>query len=163
MLEDKIKGPGYLKKITDRYVRKGRTIGFTNGCFDILHPGHISLLQRAKTLGDRLVVGLNTDRSISRIKGPLRPILAQEDRAAILSALNCVSLVVMFGEDTPLKVLKALKPDILVKGGDYTPETVVGADLMLSWGGQVEVLSLFEDKSTSAIVDKIRRTHSELT
>lgn len=154
--------PG-AQSLVEQWRMLGQKIVFTNGCFDILHPGHISLLQRAKTLGDRLVVGLNTDRSINRIKGSLRPILAQEDRAAILSALNCVNLVVMFDEDTPINLLKALRPDILVKGGDYTPETVVGADLMLSWGGQVEVLSLFEDKSTSAIVDKIRRTHSELT
>jgi D-beta-D-heptose 7-phosphate kinase / D-beta-D-heptose 1-phosphate adenosyltransferase len=143
------------QRLVEHWRMLGQSVVFTNGCFDILHPGHISLLQRAKNLGHKLIVGLNTDASIQRIKGPSRPILAQEDRAALLSALNCVDAVVLFDEDTPLSLLQALRPDILVKGGDYTPETVVGAELMPTWGGRVEILDLLGEKSTTAIVQKI--------
>jgi len=144
------------QSLAEHWRMLGQTIVFTNGCFDILHPGHVSLVQRAKKLGDRLVVGLNTDASIRRIKGPSRPILTQDDRAAILAALNCVDVVVLFDEDTPVNLLKSLRPDVLVKGGDYTPDTVVGADLVNTWGGRVEILDLVGKKSTTAIVEKIR-------
>jgi D-beta-D-heptose 7-phosphate kinase/D-beta-D-heptose 1-phosphate adenosyltransferase len=140
----------------------GRTVVFTNGCFDLLHPGHVSLLRRAAALGDKLVVALNTDHSIRRIKGSGRPILGEKDRAAMVAALDCVDLVVLFDQDTPLDLLKALRPDVLVKGGDYAPETVVGADLVKSWGGRVEILPLVPGVSTSRIVETIRggRTHA---
>jgi len=144
------------QRLVEHWRMLSQKVVFTNGCFDILHPGHVSLLQRAKNLGHRLIVGLNTDASVRRIKGPSRPILAQEDRAALLSALSCVDAVVFFDEDTPLSLLQALRPDILVKGADYTPETVVGAELMPTWGGRVEILDLVEERSTTAIVEKIR-------
>lgn len=144
--------------LVEQWRMLGQRIVFANGCFDILHPGHVGLLQRAKALGDRLIVGLNTDTSIRRIKGPSRPILPQEDRAAIVLALGCVDAVVFYDEDTPIDLLKALKPHILVKGGDYTPETVVGADLIRTWGGRVELLPLVEEKSTSSIVEKIHNS-----
>src|SRR6056297_2231472 len=124
------------------WQKTGQQVVFTNGCFDILHPGHIALLQRARLLGDRLVVGLNTDASIQRIKGPSRPVLAEQDRAAILAALECVDLVVCFAEDTPIALLKALQPDVLAKGSDYAKSEVVGGDLVESWGGRVELVQL---------------------
>jgi len=142
--------------LTTHWRMQGQTIVFTNGCFDILHPGHVSLLRRAKQIGRRLIVGLNTDASIKRIKGPFRPILSQQDRAAIVSALDCVDAVVFFGDDTPIQLIKALRPDVLVKGGDYTPDSVVGAELMPAWGGRVEILELAGENSTTAIVEKIR-------
>lgn len=138
------------------WQKTGQKVVFTNGCFDILHPGHIALLQRARLLGDRLVVGLNTDASIQRIKGPSRPVLAEQDRAAILAALECVDLVVCFDEDTPIELLKALRPDVLAKGSDYSKSGVVGADLVESWGGRVELVQLLEGQSTSGILEKIR-------
>lgn len=131
------------------------TVVFTNGCFDLLHPGHVDLLHKARALGDRLVVGLNSDLSVTRLKGPKRPILSEQDRAAILSALSCVDLVVIFAEDTPLALLEILKPDILVKGADYKPEDVVGKDLVESYGGKVSLVPLIEGHSTSGIEKRI--------
>lgn len=127
------------------------TVVFTNGCFDLLHPGHVDLLHKARALGNRLVVGLNSDTSVRRLKGSKRPILAEQDRAAILSALSCVDLVVIFSEDTPLNLLTVLKPDILVKGADYKPEDVVGKDLVESYGGKVCLVPLLEGYSTTGI------------
>ena len=139
-------------------VREWRTAGdrvvFTNGCFDLLHPGHVSLLYQARALGDRLVVGLNTDASVRRLKGKGRPILGEQDRAAILGALACVDLVVHFDEDTPLSLIEALRPDILVKGSDYTPEQVVGKALVESYGGGVRLVELVSNYSTTRIARK---------
>ena len=143
------------EKLVEHWRMIGQKIVFTNGCFDIIHPGHISLLQQAAQLGDKLIVGLNTDNSIHRIKGPDRPIVSETDRAAILAALDSVDLVVLFDEDTPINLIDALRPDILVKGGDYTPATVVGADLLTQWGGRVEIVPIIQNKSTTAIVNKI--------
>jgi D-beta-D-heptose 7-phosphate kinase/D-beta-D-heptose 1-phosphate adenosyltransferase len=133
----------------------GDKVVFTNGCFDLLHPGHVSLLYQARALGDRLVVGLNTDASVRRLKGPQRPKLAQQDRAAILSALACVDMVVHFDEDTPLDLIGALKPDILVKGSDYKPEEVVGKELVASYGGSVKLVDIIEGYSTTRLVGKM--------
>jgi D-beta-D-heptose 7-phosphate kinase/D-beta-D-heptose 1-phosphate adenosyltransferase len=135
--------------------RKGYTIVFTNGCFDLLHPGHVSLLHQARHLGHRLVVGLNTDASIKRLKGENRPILAGEDRAAVLSGLADVDLIVFFDEDTPLNLIQALKPDILVKGADYTIETVVGREIVESYGGKVQLVDILDGYSTTRIAEKI--------
>lgn len=135
----------------------GEKIVFTNGCFDLLHPGHIHLLHRAKDLGDRLIVGLNADASIRRLKGAGRPILSENDRSELLAALSSVDMVVIFSDDTPLTTIEALKPDVLVKGSDYRPETVVGRDLVESHGGRVEIVSLLEGVSTTGIVNKISR------
>lgn len=133
----------------------GNKVVFTNGCFDLLHPGHISLLYQARALGDRLVVGLNTDASIRRLKGSGRPILSEQDRAAMLSALECVDLVVHFDEDTPLNLIKAIRPDILVKGSDYSPEQVVGKEIVESYGGCVKLVDIIKGYSTTGLTQKV--------
>ncbi|WP_051693899.1 bifunctional D-glycero-beta-D-manno-heptose-7-phosphate kinase/D-glycero-beta-D-manno-heptose 1-phosphate adenylyltransferase HldE [Desulfohalovibrio reitneri] len=138
------------------WKRQGENVVFTNGCFDLLHVGHITLLHKAAELGDRLVVGLNSDASVRRLKGETRPILPEAERASLLAALQDVDMVVIFDEDTPLELLNALKPDILVKGGDYVRETVVGHQEVESWGGRVELISLVDGKSTSSIIDRLR-------
>ncbi|MGC9967019.1 MAG: bifunctional D-glycero-beta-D-manno-heptose-7-phosphate kinase/D-glycero-beta-D-manno-heptose 1-phosphate adenylyltransferase HldE [Syntrophobacteraceae bacterium] len=136
----------------------GDSVVFTNGCFDILHVGHIRLLHAAAGEGERLVVGLNSDISIKRIKGAHRPILPQQDRASLLAALGCVDMVVIFEEDTPLALIKALRPDVLVKGADYTREAVVGHELVEGWGGRVVLAPLIENLSTTGIVERVRGT-----
>lgn len=136
--------------------RDGLKIGFTNGCFDLLHPGHISLIAQARSACDRLIVGLNTDASVSRLKGPERPIQNETARATVLAALGNVDLVTFFDEDTPLTLIEALKPDVLVKGEDYKIEEVVGADLVRGWGGEVVLARLTVGQSTTATVRRIR-------
>ena len=130
---------------------------FTNGCFDVLHRGHVELLRFAKGLGDVLVVGLNTDDSVRRLKGPSRPINTLEDRAAVLLSLKWVDFVVPFSEDTPERVIRELRPDVLVKGGDYRLEEIVGADFVRSYGGKVEIFPYLRGYSTTSIVERIRR------
>jgi D-beta-D-heptose 7-phosphate kinase/D-beta-D-heptose 1-phosphate adenosyltransferase len=137
---------------------KKERIVFTNGCFDILHAGHVKYLRKAKALGDILVLGLNSDSSIRRIKGPSRPVVNQKDRAAVISSLGCVDYVAVFGEDTPIKVIKAVKPDILVKGADWKAGNIVGADLVDSYGGKVATIPLVKGRSTSDIIRRIKRT-----
>jgi D-beta-D-heptose 7-phosphate kinase / D-beta-D-heptose 1-phosphate adenosyltransferase len=137
-----------------------RRIVFTNGCFDILHRGHITYLNRAKALGDVLVVGLNTDASVRRLKGPERPINPLEDRVQVLAALSCVDYIVPFGEDTPERLIRAVRPDLFVKGGDYTRETLPEADLVEALGGCVQILPYLEDRSTSEIVARIRAANA---
>jgi rfaE bifunctional protein nucleotidyltransferase chain/domain len=129
---------------------------FTNGCFDILHLGHIDYLAKAADLGDRLIIGVNTDSSVSSIKGPSRPIIDEVTRATKLAALLFVDAVILFGEDTPLTLIEAVKPDVLVKGGDYTIDTIVGADAVLARGGNVDVIPFLPGHSTTAIIDKIK-------
>jgi D-beta-D-heptose 7-phosphate kinase/D-beta-D-heptose 1-phosphate adenosyltransferase len=141
----------------DGWRAAGNSIVFTNGCFDILHAGHIRLLHAAADQGQRLVVGLNSDSSVKRIKGPHRPILSQQDRAALLAALGCVDMVIIFEEDTPLSLIEALRPNVLVKGADYTREAVVGHELVEGWGGRVVLAPLIEDLSTTGIVEKIKK------
>ncbi len=143
-----------LAKVREWRAAGGKVV-FTNGCFDLLHPGHISLLYQARALGDRLVVGLNTDASIKRLKGSGRPILSEQDRAAMLSALECVDLVVHFDEDTPLKLIEALRPDILVKGSDYAPDQVVGKEVVESYGGCVRLVDLVQGYSTTGLTQKV--------
>ena len=138
------------KAVDDRIV-------FTNGCFDLLHPGHIHLLNEAKRCGNRLIIGLNSDESVRRIKGPQRPILTDSDRAAILGALDCVDLVVIFDEDTPVKLIDALKPDVLVKGADYRAEDVVGREIVESNGGRVHLVPVREGYSTTGITERMSR------
>lgn len=133
----------------------GEKIVFTNGCFDLLHPGHIHLLEEAKALGNRLIVGLNSDASVKRLKGPRRPILPESDRLVLLKALSCVDLVVIFDEDTPVKLIEALRPDILVKGSDYRLEQVVGREIVESYGGRVAIVELMEGYSTTRITEKL--------
>jgi D-beta-D-heptose 7-phosphate kinase/D-beta-D-heptose 1-phosphate adenosyltransferase len=129
-------------------------IVFTNGCFDILHIGHITLLEQARGKGDRLIVGLNTDSSVGRVKGPDRPVVDERERAKILAALSAVDAVVLFDEDTPLKLIEAIRPDVLVKGGDYTEEDAVGAREVRAWGGRVELIPLVEGVSTTRLIAK---------
>lgn len=138
--------------------QSGKRIVFTNGCFDILHAGHTTYLNSASDLGDVLVVGLNSDDSIRRLKGETRPINSMADRKIVLEALRSVGFVITFDEDTPLELIKAIQPDVLVKGGDYTPDTIVGADVVKERGGQVVVIPLLEGRSTTSIIDKIHHT-----
>ena len=139
----------------ERWRRKGWRIGFTNGCFDLLHPGHVHLLEQARAACDRLVVGLNSDASVRRLKGVTRPVQPEAARAAVLASIAAVDLVCIFDEDTPVALIEALRPDLLVKGADYTVETVVGADLMKNWGGRVMLADLLPGHSTSATVAKL--------
>ncbi len=134
---------------------QGETIVFTNGCFDLLHTGHIHLLQAAAKEGDRLIVGLNTDASVRKLKGPARPVLTEQDRASILSALECVDMVVLFAEETPIKLIQTFKPDVIVKGRDYGKDEVVGGDLVARWGGKVVLVPLEKGKSTSDLIESI--------
>jgi len=129
---------------------------FTNGVFDLLHVGHIDLLTAARAFGDRLVVGLNTDASVHQLKGPTRPIHSEADRAYVVAALECVDAVTAFDEDTPLELIMALRPDVLVKGGDYTPDTMVGRTEVESWGGRVHVVPLTAGHSTTRIIEALR-------
>jgi D-beta-D-heptose 7-phosphate kinase / D-beta-D-heptose 1-phosphate adenosyltransferase len=135
---------------------QGKRIVFTNGCFDLLHAGHVSLLSQAAKLGDVLLLAINSDASVRRLKGPDRPLVSQGDRASILAALSFVTAVTVFDEDTPLELLQSVRPDVLVKGGDYQLEHVVGRELVEANGGQVALLPLTPDRSTSALVERIR-------
>lgn len=146
-----------LKKHVARLRKQKKSIGFTNGCFDILHAGHVSYLERAKKKGRVLIVGLNSDRSISRIKGPQRPIVAQKQRAELLAALSCVDYVAVFNEETPLNLIKAVKPDVLIKGADWKNKEVVGADVIRPYGGRVELITYLPNFSTTKIIEKIKR------
>ena len=132
-----------------------KKIVFTNGCFDLLHVGHVRYLQEAKNLGDILVVGLNSDASVKALKEDLRPIQQEQDRGEILSALECVDWVILFDELTPLKLISQVKPDILVKGGDWSIENIVGAKEVIQWGGEVKVLQFVPGHSTSGLINKI--------
>jgi D-beta-D-heptose 7-phosphate kinase/D-beta-D-heptose 1-phosphate adenosyltransferase len=157
----KIKQRDALKVLLDDKRQRGKTIVFTNGCFDLLHVGHVKYLQKARQLGDLLVLGLNSDASIRRLKGPKRPLIDQEERAHILAALDCIDYVVIFDEDTPLELISVLRPHVLVKGGDYTPEGVVGKEIVESYGGRVELIRFVDGKSTSNIIEKILQQYRE--
>ena len=133
----------------------GQRIVFTNGCFDLLHAGHVTYLEGARKLGDRLIVGLNTDRSVSALKGPSRPVIHEADRARVMAALEAVDAVVLFDEDTPLTLINALRPDVLVKGSDYREDQVVGGQEVKSWGGKVALVEIVPGRSTSKIIDKL--------
>jgi rfaE bifunctional protein nucleotidyltransferase chain/domain len=135
--------------------RGGRTVVFTNGVFDILHRGHVEYLQKARALGDLLLVGINSDASVNRIKGPGRPINPQEDRAIVLAALACVDCVVVFGEDTPQALIAAVIPDVLVKGADWKVEDIVGADVVLKNCGRVANIKLTPGRSTTDVINRI--------
>ena len=139
----------------NQWKEAGCTIVFTNGCFDIIHRGHIELLSAAKEKGDRLIVGLNGDQSVKRLKGNDRPIQPVEDRAMILDAIESVDMVVGFEEDTPAEIILHFLPDVLVKGGDYTTDIIVGADTVITNGGTVETIPLIPEKSTTALLDRI--------
>jgi rfaE bifunctional protein nucleotidyltransferase chain/domain len=137
-------------------IPRPKVLCFTNGCFDLIHPGHVQYLADARALGDFLVVGLNSDASVARLKGPGRPLQDEAARAAVLLGLRSVDAVVRFDEDTPLELIGALQPDVLVKGGDYTPETVVGRDIVESRGGRLALIPFLPGHSTSSIEERIR-------
>ncbi len=146
-----------MPSLIRRLKRRGERIVFTNGVFDILHRGHVDYLARAKSYGDVLIVGLNSDASTRRLKGPDRPLQKQSDRAAVLLALCAVDYVVIFGEDTPDKLIREVSPDVLVKGADYRLSEIVGADFVKSYGGSVRRVSLTKGRSTSRLVRKVSR------
>lgn len=148
-----------LLKNLETVRAEGKRIVFTNGCFDILHAGHAYYLQRAKELGDILVVGVNSDSSIRRIKGEKRPIIPEHMRAYLLDSLKPVDYVVIFEEDTPENLIRSIRPHVLVKGGDWTLESIVGADFVLSYGGEVKLVDFFFDVSTSKIIERIAQLY----
>lgn len=155
---NKIMSPTEAARSAYLFQFKSKKVVFTNGCFDILHRGHVDYLQSARSLGDYLVVGLNTDDSVKRLgKGEDRPINSQDARAAVLSGLACVDAVVLFNEDTPMELIQVIRPDVLVKGGDYKIDSVVGADFVMSLGGKVEIIPLTEGFSTSKTLEKIKK------
>jgi len=139
-----------------RWRQQSGRVVFTNGVFDLLHPGHVDILSAARALGDALVVGVNTDNSVRRLKGPSRPVRNENDRAHVLAALEAVDAVVLFDEDTPLELIRALWPDVLVKGGDYTVDTVVGAQDVMQRGGDVVIIPLTPGHSTTGTVERMR-------
>ncbi len=145
---------GDLKAVVGRYRSENKKIVFTNGCFDLLHIGHVTYLEEAKKLGDVLIVGVNTDASVKKLKGPTRPLQSEADRSRILAALKAVDHTVLFGEDTPLNLIEAIKPDVLVKGGDWKPEQIVGSDFVLKNGGAVKSLQFVDGRSTTALIEK---------
>lgn len=157
---EKIKKKEEISHIAEKLKAENKVIVFTNGCFDILHSGHIKYLYDAKKLGDILIVGLNSDSSIKRIKGEKRPIINQEERAYIISALEMIDFIVIFDDDTPYELIKCIKPNILVKGGDWDIEKIVGKDIVESYGGKVLNIPFVEGKSTSNIIQRILDVYS---
>jgi len=144
-----------IQKRVAEWRASGETIVFTNGCFDLLHVGHITLLEDCRRFGSKLVLGLNADASINRLKGPTRPIVGERERARVMAAMAAVDAVVLFEEDTPMELIRALRPNVLVKGGDYTVETVVGHEEVIASGGRVEIVPTVEGFSTTNIVKKL--------
>ena len=157
--DTKIKNLDVLATILEEEKKKGKRVVFTNGCFDLLHAGHVKYLQKARSFGDILVLGLNNDASVRRLKGEKRPLIGEAERAHILAALDCIDYVVLFAEDTPLRLIETLKPAVLVKGGDYTRDGVVGRDVVESYGGRVELVEFVDGKSTTNIIEKILQTY----
>jgi len=153
----KVVGLEELLAVRKRIKKEGKRVVFTNGCFDIVHRGHVEYLQKAKALGDILVVGVNTDSSVRRIKGPGRPVVDENDRAHVLAALVPVDFVCLFGEDTPYELIRALIPDILVKGSDWPVEKVVGKDIVEAAGGSVHTIEYLSNRSTTGLLDRIRK------
>lgn len=156
-MEKKIMTVSQLKAMMSAWRITGKTISFTNGCFDILHQGHLFSIGQAAKEADYLIVGLNSDASVQRLKGPSRPINNSENRAIVLSNLAIVDLLVVFEEDTPLELIKALMPDILVKGGDYTIDQIVGAKEVIAGGGKVIINPIIEGYSTTGLIEKIKK------
>ncbi len=153
-IEDKIKDVETMKTLL-KNCRENRKIVFTNGCFDILHAGHVQYLEDAKACGDVLILGLNSDASVRRLKGPTRPVNSESDRAFVLAGLRSVDYVVIFEEDTPMSLINELIPDVLVKGGDWAIKDIVGAETVIGNGGEVKSLSFRDGLSTTNVIDKI--------
>ena len=153
--DGKIRALVQLKEIVSGAKAKGKTVVFTNGCFDLLHVGHVKYLQQARNCGDLLILGLNSDASVKRLKGEKRPLINEHERGHVLAALSCIDFVTIFEEDTPHALIQALQPDILVKGGDYLPKEVVGKDIVESYGGRVEIIPFVDGKSTTQLINQI--------
>jgi len=147
-----------VKKYAEREKEAGKTIVFTNGCFDILHAGHVRYLTQARQLGNLLIVGLNSDDSVRRLKGPTRPVHSEIDRAVVLNGLKAVDAVVIFGEDTPLTLIQTILPNVLVKGGDWDKSKIVGREVVEAAGGKVQTISFLEGRSTTNTIEKILNT-----
>lgn len=156
MIKDKIKSLRELKDIVAASKKRGKKITFTNGCFDILHLGHIKYLEKASLLGDRLIVAINSDASVGRIKGNRRPLFPEQERATLVAALGCVDYVIIFTQPTPLHLIKTLKPAILVKGGDWQASDIVGKGFIESYGGKVISANFVKGHSSSSIIARIK-------
>ncbi|MCS6990254.1 MAG: D-glycero-beta-D-manno-heptose 1-phosphate adenylyltransferase [Chitinophagales bacterium] len=156
-LQDKICNLNQLEQKVHQWRQHGKKIVFTNGCFDLLHAGHLHLLHQARSYGDVLIVGLNADASVRRLK-PGRPLVAENDRLQHLAALEAVDAVILFHEDTPLALIERIRPDVLVKGADYRPEEVIGRDLVHAYGGTVALVPLLPGYSTTALIERIKKT-----
>jgi len=152
-----IKSNTDITKVIDKIKSNSKTISFTNGCFDIIHRGHIEYLAQASELADIFIIGLNTDASVSRLKGTDRPVQDEDARAIILAAMEFVDYVIYFDEDTPYELINIVKPNYLIKGSDYKPEDIVGFDILKKYGGEVKTIDFVEGYSTSKIIDKIRK------
>jgi D-beta-D-heptose 7-phosphate kinase/D-beta-D-heptose 1-phosphate adenosyltransferase len=151
----KVVGMEDARRIVADWHRCGLRVGFANGCFDLIHPGHVRLLSEARGACDRLIVALNTDASVKRLKGPTRPLQNEMARATVMASMAPVDLVLLFDEDTPLEMIQALKPDVLVKGSDYTVDQVVGGDLVRGWGGKVVLVTLRDGHSTTGTIRRM--------
>ena len=158
MTETKILSREETRKQVEQWQLEGKKIVFTNGCFDIVHLGHIDYLEKAQALGDKLVLGLNTDASVQRLKGETRPVVNEYARARMMSAMSFIDAVTLFDEETPKELIETLCPNILVKGDDYSVANIVGADFVLAHGGEVKTISLVKGYSTSAIIQKIKNS-----
>lgn len=154
--DSKILNEPAVLELVSKWRKEGLKLVFTNGCFDILHEGHVRYLNEASNLGDRLIVGLNADASVSRLKGPHRPINPQHSRAYVLAGLECVSAVIVFEDDTPMQLIQMISPDVLVKGGDWEVNQIVGSDFVIQQGGQVFSLPFYNGFSTTSIEEKIK-------
>ena len=155
-MSGKVKSLEELQKVVTEAKENGRTVVFTNGCFDLLHRGHLHVLREAKARGDLLIVGVNSDRSVHMIKGPGRPIMGETDRLELIAAMEMVDYVLRFDEPDPYKIIAALRPDVLVKGGDWRPQEIVGADVVRANGGKVASIPYLRGSSTTEIIEKIR-------
>ncbi len=162
---DKVLRRSVLQKVVEDAKKRGKTVVLTNGCFDILHIGHVRYLQDARSCGDMLVVGVNSDDSVRKLKGPERPVVPEFERVEILAALECVDYVTIFTEDTPIELILAIKPDVHVKGGDYRTERLIEADAVESVGGRIQIVSFTstetEGRSTTNLIGRIVRNHRE--
>jgi len=156
LMDSKILSREMMAETVRRLKKQGRKVVFTNGCFDILHAGHVRYLREAKGMGDVLVVGLNSDESVRRLKGEGRPFVPEMDRAELLAALEMVDYITIFDEDTPAELISRLVPDVLVKGGDYRPNDVAGREIVESSGGKVAIVPLFEGRSTTSLIARIK-------
>jgi D-beta-D-heptose 7-phosphate kinase/D-beta-D-heptose 1-phosphate adenosyltransferase len=156
---NKITPRNELKATVDRLKREGKKVVFTNGCFDILHAGHTRYLRDARKLGDALILALNSDSSVRSIKGPMRPIVPEAERAEVVASLDSVDYVTVFDELTPLELIEFLQPDVIVKGGDWAEKDIVGAEAVRKWGGRVAIMPEIEGASTTNIIDKVLQVY----